>query len=349
MTDKPLVIATDPFAGRPFARLARRRLLQAAGGTIDALIVAPSPATRDRRAAVARCRRSDVLPLLAIHPMTVPDAGRLARRAAADGFAGVVIATAANAAAAAAMAAAALPHLRVLLDVADADIGAVGDRVPPSVDVVWRPRSALVPAATVAAVAAMIGRAPIIELPAEPDPGRPALEPALRLRPAIAAGAAGVLLHPPALPEAASIWLAVATSPDPDALTATLARRLGPAVAARLVSLAFAVARCGTPADLLLARRAYDRGDDAPLRRTLGAWLDAGDVVARLGDRRLAREIAPLASLLHALGEAGLHALDGDPAAAWEIYTARVDGRDAVLGPAAASLLDSLTPASRAA
>ncbi len=340
MVDKPLVAAHDPFCSRPFHRLDRRRILADVATSLDLLIVADAAGERDLQAAAERCRREGVSAALAGRPATPDAAEDLAARAARLGFDGVLIGSAACADAARAAATRALRHGRVILQVDERDLGLVGARLDATVDVVWRPRAATVPEGAIASVAALLGRRPIIELAPGDDPGRPALEPPGRAPALVAAGARGVLLHPPSRPETAAIWLTLAASDDPAALGTLLAERYGVHDASRLQALSVAVARCGTPRPLLHARVALLAGNGAPLRAVLGEWIGLGDAVARLGDRRLAAEIAPLAGQLHALASACLLALDGDVGAAREVYEARLAGADSALGPAAASLLD---------
>jgi hypothetical protein len=340
MVDKPLVAAYDPFPSRPFHRLDRRRLLAEVAGSLDVLVVVDSGNERDLQTAAERCRREGIEAILAGRPTTPDASDAFAHRARVLGFGGVLAASVACADAARAIAARAVVHGRVILQIDERDLGLVGVGLEPSVDVVWRPRAAAVPEGAIAGIAAMLGRRPIIELAPGDDPGRPALEPPGRAPILGAAGAGGVLLHPPSRPETAAIWLELAASADPDALERLLGDRYGAADARRLQALSGAVARCGIPRELVDARRALLAGDRGPLRAVLREWVGLGDAVARLADRRLAGEIAPLAGQLHALGSAGLLALDGDREAARDVYEARLAGADSALGPAAAALLD---------
>ena len=95
-------------------------------------------------------------------------------------------------------------------------------------------------------------------------------------------------------------------------------------------------------AELDAACRSFERGDGRPLARLLDAWSRAADEVARLEDRRLARALAPSASVLYAIGQAGRFALEGDHRAAWDVYHAGI-GEDNELGGAAGRLLACVT------
>lgn len=68
----------------------------------------------------------------------------------------------------------------------------------------------------------------------------------------------------------------------------------------------------------------------------------AADEIARLDDRRLARALAPSASVLYAIGQAGRLALEGDHRAAWDTYRAGIDAHRE-LGGAAGRLLACVT------
>lgn len=136
-----------------------------------------------------------------------------------------------------------------------------------------------------------------------------------------------LILHPPALPHLAAIWLEGCVRGDS---TATLRERFGEMLAEGLADV-FEAVDGGVPPTLLEARHALRAwGDASVLERLLVRWSDAGDAVARLTDRRLAREIAPVAAALHAIGEAGVHALRGDACNAWDVWGLRLANTGAI-------------------
>ena len=322
MGHKPQIAVRDPFPGLPGARLARRRLLLLSGHLIDDLIVV---ATDEREIAVAaeRGRRHDVA-ILVHAPTLGADAAPLA---AAAGAAGVVLPAIDIAGVNAAVA-----HGRVLVEATGPDLAAVA-HLDPRAELIWRPCAPRLPRQAPVAVAALAGRPALVEL-APPGWSVAPVASAWELH---AVGAAGVVAQPPRFPDAAAIWLDALLEGDRlGAIQRALAGRCAPAAVACVASLVEG------GAELDAACRSFERGDGRPLARLLDAWSRAADEVARLEDRRLAHALAPAASVLHAIGEAGRHALEGDHLAAWDAYHARLQD-DEELGGAASRLLACLT------
>jgi hypothetical protein len=147
------------------------------------------------------------------------------------------------------------------------------------------------------------------------------------------------ILHPPALPHLAAILVEGVARGDSDA---ALRDRFGEMLAAGLADVLDAILDAGVPATLIEARsQLRTSGDTASLERLLGRWSEAGNAVARLDDRRLAREIAPVAAALHAIGEAGVHALRGDACTAWDVWSMRL----ANAGPIATASAEAIDAA----
>ena len=322
MGHKPHIAVRDPFPGLPGARLARRRLLLLAGPLIDDLIVV---ATDEREIAVAaeRGRRHGVEIL--VHAPTL--GAEAAPLAAAAGAAGVVLpavhVSAVNAA---------VGHGRVLVEATGPELAAVA-HLDPRAELIWRPCAARLPRHAPLAVAGIAGRPALVEL-APPGWSVAPVASAWELH---AVGAAGVVAQPPRFPDAAAIWLDALLEGDRfGAIQRALAGRCAPDAVPCVASLVEG------GAELDAACRAFERGDGRPLARLLDAWSRAADEVARLEDRRLAHALAPAASVLHALGEAGRRALEGDHTAAWDAYHARLRDDDE-LGGAAGRLLACLT------
>jgi hypothetical protein len=322
MGHKPQIAVRDPFPGLPGARLARRRLLLLSGHLIDDLIVV---ATDEREIAVAaeRGRRHDVA-ILVHAPTLGADAAPLA---AAAGAAGVVLPAIDIAGVNAAVA-----HGRVLVEATGPDLAAVA-HLDPRAELIWRPCAPRLPRQAPVAVAALAGRPALVEL-APPGWSVAPVASAWELH---AVGAAGVVAQPPRFPDAAAIWLDALL--DGDRLGA-IQRALAGRCAPDAMGCVSALVEGG--AELDAACRSFERGDARPLARLLDAWSRAADEVARLEDRRLAHALAPAASVLYAIGQAGRHALEGDHTAAWDAYHARLRD-DEELGGAARRLLACLT------
>jgi len=323
MAHKPRVAVRDPFPGLSGARLARRRLLALAGHLIDDLIVVTT-SERELQVAAARARRHGIDVL--VHAPGL-DSVAAARLAAAAGAAGTVLP-----AGDVAGVAAALDHGRVMVEATGPELAAVA-HLDLRAELIWRPCAPRLPRHGPSAVAAVAGRPALVEL----APAGWAVTPCASAWHLHAAGAAGIVAQPPRSPDAAAIWLDALLDGDrAGAIRRALAGRCSPDAATCVASLAD-----GGP-ELDAACRSFERGDGRPLARLLDAWSRAADEVARLEDRRLARALAPSASVLYAIGQAGRFALEGDHRAAWDVYHAGIDEHEE-LGGAASRLLACVT------
>jgi hypothetical protein len=314
MVHKPRIVIRDPFPGQAGARLARRRLLGLAGHLIDDLIVLTTN-ERDMQVAAARGARHDVAVLVHAPGVAGVDAARVA---AAAGAAGVILSARDKAGVAAA-----LDHGRVMVEATGPELAAVA-HLDPRAELIWRSCAPRLPRHAPSAVAAVAGRPALVEL-APADWSIAPFASAWRLH---AAGASGVVAQPPRIPDAAAIWLDALLDGDREgAILRALAGRCSVEAASCVASLAEG------GAELDAACGSFERGDGKPLAFLLDAWSRAADEVARLEDRRLARALAPVASLLYAIGQAGRFALEGDHRAAWDVYHSAIGDHEEFGGP----------------
>ncbi len=155
------------------------------------------------------------------------------------------------------------------------------------------------------------------------------------------------ILHPPALPHLAAIWVEATIRGNAAAI---LRERFGELLAAGIADVLGAIGGGGVPSTLGEAQRILSSSGDATgLQSLLARWSGAGDAVARLDDRKLAREIAPVAAALHAVGEAGEHALRGDASTAWDIWSLRLASAGPIAAQSAEAIDAVLAHARRAA
>jgi hypothetical protein len=323
MAHKPRIAVRDPFPGQVGARLARRRLLALAGHLIDDLIVVTT-SEREVAVAAARGRRHGIDVLVHAPGLESVAAARLAERAGAAGVvlpAGDIVGVGA-----------ALDHGRVMVEATGPELAGVA-HLDPRAEMIWRPCAVRLPHYAPSAVAAVAGRPALVEL----APAGWSITPCASAWHLHAAGAAGIVAQPPCSPDAAAIWLDALLGGDREgAIRRALAGRCSADAATCVASLAD-----GGP-QLDAACQSFERGDGMPLAALLDAWSRAADEVARLEDRRLARALAPSASVLHAIGRAGRYALEGDHRAAWDVYHAGIDEHEELAG-AAGRLLACVT------